>query len=43
MAMLRYAVERLEEAKAELVEDELETDTDEVTVVWHGPPGQTHL
>jgi len=31
MAMLRYGVGRLEEAEAEIIEDELETDTDEVT------------
>ena len=43
MAMLRYGVGRIEEADAELIEDELETETDEVTVAWHGPPGQTHL
>lgn len=38
MAMLRYGVVRLEEAAVEL-----ETETVEVTVVWHGPPGQTQL
>ena len=38
MAMLRYGVARLEEEEVEL-----ETETVEVTVVWHGPAGQTHL
>ena len=43
MAMLGYDLVRLEEAEAQLIEVELETETDEVTFVWHGPPGQTLL
>ena len=38
MAMLRFGVVTLEEEEVEL-----ETETAEETVVWHGPPGQTHL
>ena len=39
MAILWYDVVRLEEAEAELIEVELETETVEVTFVWYGPPG----
>ena len=43
MAMLGYGVVRLEKADAELIKDELETETNGEMVALHGPPGQTHL